>query len=121
MASTSTSTTVRLLICTTCLRSGERQAAAAALSDALAQIGIQESVAVEFGGCMHACSDPVAIGLQGKGGAGYVFAGLDPVQNAEDIARTCQAYMDANKGWIVDAQACGKLRLKLRARLPGWR
>lgn len=77
-------------------------------------------MAVEFGGCMNTCGEPVAIGLQGVGCASYLFSGLDPAREAEDVARTCKAYMAANKGWIVDAQACGELRHKLRARLPAW-
>ncbi len=68
--------------------------------------------------CMGACDAPVALGLQAIGRAGYVFAGLDPGPDADDIARTCQTYLDAPDGWIEDARGCGRLRDCLRARLP---
>ena len=68
--------------------------------------------------CMGACESPVSLGLQGAGRASYVFAGVQPTQDAADIAATCQTYLDAPAGWIEDARPCGRLRDCLRARLP---
>lgn len=108
----------RLLICSTCTGMRNRLAEEQALRSALQQAELTRQVRLEFGGCVNACPEPVAIGLQGKGRASYVFSGIDLVQDADDIAATCQVYIGAAKGWIVDAHACGRLRDCLRARLP---
>lgn len=91
-----------------------------ALHQAIQNEGLGNTVLIEFGGCLNACSEPIAMGLQGSGRASYVFSGIDLVKDAEDIARTCKKYLELRKGWIVDAQDCGRLRHCLRARLPAW-
>lgn len=108
----------RILICSTC--DGERSRAAEAdeVREALARAGLADRITFEFGGCIGACVEPIAIGLQGEGLATYVFSGLNLREDADDIAATCQAYLAARKGWILDAHPCGRLRDCLRARLP---
>lgn len=108
----------RVLVCSTCTGARNRPVEEQALRTALNQAGLTGLVRLEFGGCMNACPEPVAIGLQGEGLASYVFSGIDLIQDADDIAATCRAYLDASKGWVVDARACGRLRDRLRARLP---
>jgi len=108
----------RILICTTCEGERSRSAESDALREALERAGLANRITFEFGGCVGACAEPVAIGLQGEGLASYVFSGLDLHEDADDIAATCQAYLAARKGWIVDAHPCGRLRDCLRARLP---
>jgi len=47
-----------------------------------------------------------------------VFSGVDLNHDATDVVRTCQAYLESHKGWIKDARPCGRLRHKLRAKVP---
>ncbi len=109
---------VSLLICSTC--SGERNIAreTEAIRDALTRAGLSERVALREHACMNGCANPVTIGLQGQGMASYVFAGVAPITDADDIAATCSVFLKSDAGWIEDARPCGRLRQCLRARLP---
>lgn len=111
---------IRILVCSTCIGDRDRGSEGKALYQAIKSEGLDKTVRLEFGGCLNACDEPVAMGLQGSGRASYVFSGIDPVKDAEDIARTCKKYLELRKGWIIDAQDCGRLRYCLRARLPAW-
>jgi predicted metal-binding protein len=111
---------VTLLLCATCT-GGDRSADLEAVKVALAKQGLTTQVHLESVDCMGACEAPVSLGLQGVGRASYVFAGVQPLLDAQDIARTCQTYLDAPAGWIEDARPCGRLRDCLRARLPALR
>ena len=109
---------VELLICATCAsKPGEPPLlttdAARALADHLpAGVHLMQT------DCMSACESPVSLALQSRGRATYLFAGVDPVADAADIAATCQLYLDAENGWIEDARGCGRLRFCLRGRVP---
>ena len=107
----------RLLLCATC-DGADPDADQNAVTDALAREGLAGRVRIEMVECMGACEVPGALGFQGAGRAAYVFAGVRMVDDAQDIARTCRAWLDAPDGWIEDAHACGRLRDCLRARLP---
>ena len=108
---------VTLLLCATC--NGDNRAAdSQAIRRELDRQGLTNQVQLRTVACMGACESPVSLGLQGAGRASYVFAGVRPVQDAADIAATCQTYLDAPAGWIEDARPCGRLRDCLRARLP---
>ncbi len=108
---------VRLLLCATC-EGADPKADRLAVSDALARAGLGDRVQVALVDCMGTCENPGALGLQGAGLAAYVFAGVRPVDDADDIARTCRVWLEAPDGWIGDARDCGRLRDCLRARLP---
>lgn len=108
---------VRLLLCATC-DGATPEADQRAIADALAREGLADRVRIVMVDCMGACEDPGALGFQGQGLAAYVFAGVRMVDDADDIARTCRAWLEAPDGWIGDARACGRLRDCLRARLP---
>lgn len=108
---------VTLLLCATCNGAG-RDGDQKAIKMALAQAGLGDQVKVDMVDCMGACEKPVTLGLQGAGRASYVFAGVRPQQDADDIVRTCAAYLAAQAGLIKDAHPCGRLRDCLRARLP---
>jgi predicted metal-binding protein len=107
---------VILLLCSTC--AGERRADQDAIDQALNDQGLSAQVQVALVACMGACEQPVSVGLQGAGRASYVFADVSPQQDAGDIARTCETYLNSPAGWIEDARPCGRLRDCLRARLP---
>jgi len=108
---------VTLLLCATC-DGADRDGDRSAISKALNGQGLGARVRLALVDCMGACKHPVSLGLQGEGRASYVFAGVRPQQDADDIAGTCQTYLNAPGGWIEDAHPCGRLRDCLRARLP---
>lgn len=107
-----------LRLCTTCSGTRDRSAERLAIEAALQEAGLRELVELSEHACFSACAQPVSISLQGEGRASYVFAGLSLIEDAKDIAATCQTYLDSTGGWIEDARPCGRLRLCLRARIP---
>ncbi|WP_171174675.1 DUF1636 family protein [Ruegeria sp. HKCCD8929] len=109
---------IRLLLCASCTGARDRAAERKAVTDALADVGLDGQVELGDHACFSACAGPVSLALQGQGMASYVFSGLDPVADATDIAATCRTYLDAPAGWIEDARPCGRLRECLRARVP---
>jgi len=46
------------------------------------------------------------------------MGGIEMARDAEDLVKTCKLYLEAHKGWIKDARPCGRLRHKLRTRIP---
>lgn len=112
---------IRLLICDSCAGSRNREAERQAVQTALAEAGLQpDQITVADHGCFSGCAAPVSLALQGQGMASYVFAGVDVVADAGDIAATCRTYLNAPKGWIEDARPCGRLRMCLRSRIPAF-
>lgn len=107
-----------LRLCTTCSGERNRPAERTALETALNAAGLQDRVVLSEHECFSACAQPVSISLQREGMASYVFAGLSLVEDAKDVAATCQTYLESPGGWIEDARPCGRLRLCLRARIP---
>lgn len=111
-------TPIRLLICDSCAGTRDRAAERDAVQAALTRVGLDHSVEVAAHACFSGCEAPTAMVLQGQGMASYVFAGVDMVADAEEIAATCQTYLNSPSGWIEDARPCGRLRMCLRARIP---
>ncbi|WP_240336732.1 DUF1636 family protein [Tropicibacter sp. Alg240-R139] len=107
-----------LRLCITCSGDRDRAAERGAIAQALQEAGLQDRVVLSDHECFSACAQPVTISLQGEGMASYVFAGLSLVEDAGDVAATCQTYLNCRGGWIEDARSCGRLRLCLRARIP---
>ena len=68
--------------------------------------------------CMHVCGRPVAVSFRGAGKAAYLFAGVDPVTQVEEIATFAELYAEAKGGIVEDARPCGELRLCLVGRIP---
>ena len=67
---------------------------------------------------MGSCEKPIAVALQGKGMASYVFSGINGTEDIPDLVETCRLYAESHLGWIEDAHRCGRMRHLLRARLP---
>jgi predicted metal-binding protein len=108
----------RILICSSCSGTRDRDAERQAVSEALSRAGLEDSIELAEHACFNGCQDPVALALQGGGMASYVFSGVDVVADADDVAATCRTYLDSPAGWIEDARPCGRLRLCLRTRIP---
>lgn len=109
-------TTLRLDICRDCLSRDDRNA----LSELKTKFAheIDRQVDIRLAPCMERCDAPCAMTLQSEQGAGYVFSGINLMQDTGDIVETCRAYLASTDGWIEDARPCGRLRFCLAARLP---
>ena len=108
---------VTLTLCAGCHR-----ATGADIEDSLSRLRSELTgaipVSIRTAECMGACQSPVSLALQGPGRATYLFADVEPGNDASDIAKTCRTYLDSPRGWIEDARPCGRLRHCLRARIP---
>jgi predicted metal-binding protein len=56
--------------------------------------------------------------VTGQGKAAYLFAGVEPETQAEEVLAFMGLYAAAPEGEVVDARAAGRLRLCLRGRIP---
>ncbi len=99
----------RITVCATC-----REGAGAKLADHLAAAGIE----VRLVECLNACGAPLALAVTGEGKATYLFAGVDPATQAEEVVAFAGLYRDAPRGEIADARPAGRLRFCLRGRIP---
>lgn len=115
--SETTTRRVTLRLCSSC-RPERAGADMAALYAALAASALASDVSLVAQSCFNACGRPVVMSLQAANAATCLFGGVDPVQDASDILATLRAYLDADAGWIEDAQRCGRLRLCLLGRVP---
>gem|GEM_PF-167087 len=68
--------------------------------------------------CMSACANPTAISFRAHNKAAYLFSGIDPAHDHDDILAFAKLYLDAKDGWIEDARPCGRLRHCLMGRIP---
>ncbi len=112
----------RILICTGCRRDeGSGEADRARLSRALAEAGLADDFSIGAAECLSGCEAPVSLGFQGRARASYVFNGVSVAGDIADIVAMCHAYLAAPDGWIADARPLGRLRFRLRARIPALR
>ena len=113
-----------LFICSTCCADDEAAPRGEELALALRQVfGAADDVAVRgfdirTFACMSACANPNVISFRAEGKAVYLFAGVDPVADRDDILAFARLYLAAPDGWIEDARACGRLRYCLTGRIP---
>ena len=63
-------------------------------------------------------ANPTAISFRAKGKAAYLFSGIDPATDHDDILAFADLYQAADDGWIEDARPCGRLRFCLIGRIP---
>ena len=68
--------------------------------------------------CLNMCDTPLSFALQGPQKATYLFTGVDPEADTQDMLALLRLYSDAHDGWIIEAQAAGRLRLCLQGRVP---
>ncbi len=84
------------------------------LADRLAAEGIE----VRLVECLNACGRPLALAVTGQGKAAYLFAGVDPEEQAGEVAAFAGLYRDAPAGEVADARGAGRLRFCLLGRIP---
>lgn len=97
-----------LTICETCAGPGLALAA---------KLGCIKGWNIVMHPCLSVCNDPVAIAVQGDGGATYVFAGLTDA-DADNVRVFVGLYDAAPSGWIEDARPTGRMRFCLKTRVP---
>ena len=68
--------------------------------------------------CMHVCGKPVAVSFRAAGKVAYLFAGVDPLTQVEEIVTFAGLYGAAKGGIVEDVRPCGDLRLCLVGRIP---
>ncbi len=113
-----------VFICSTCLKDDEDTPKGVALAEALKGVFAASSKAeirdfnIETFECMSACANPVAVSFRAKGKAAYMFSGIDPAKDQQDILAFARLYIAAKDGWIEDARPCGRLRFCLLGRIP---
>jgi predicted metal-binding protein len=105
-----------ITICESC-RAGEAAPRGRALADQLRGLvaGLAEVRTVD---CMIVCGDPVTVSFRAPGKAAYLFAGVDPDAQADELAAFARLYDAAPDGVIDDARPCGALRFCLVGRIP---
>ena len=103
----------RITICATC-RVGDAPPGGEALARRLS-LALGREVATAP--CLNACARPVALSVRAAGKAAYLFAGVDPGQDA-DILAFAALYRDAPAGEVADARPAGRLRFCLIGRIP---
>jgi predicted metal-binding protein len=113
-----------VFICSTCRKDDEAMPKgvelAAAIKDIFAKSEDPElrDFKVETFECMSACANPNAISFRAAGKAAYLFSGVDPENDQQDILAFARMYLAAKDGWIEDARPCGRLRFCLLGRIP---
>lgn len=73
---------------------------------------------VALADCMNACGRPATLAFRAEGKAAWLFAGVDPVAQAGEIAAFDALYQAAPEGLVEDARPCGALRFCLIGRVP---
>ncbi|MDX1781166.1 MAG: DUF1636 family protein [Thalassovita sp.] len=105
-----------LTICAGC-RSGDAPARGARLAGYLRdRVGAQTELRVTD--CMNVCGKPVSVAMRAPGKAAYLFAGVDPETQAEELVTFARLYAASEDGIIEDARPLGQLRFCLLGRIP---
>jgi predicted metal-binding protein len=113
-----------VFICSTCRKDDETIPKGDALAADMKAVFAKSSDAairdfkIEAYECMSACANPMAISFRAQGKAAYMFSGVDPVKDQQDILAFAKLYIAAKDGWIEDARPCGRLRHCLLGRIP---
>ncbi|HVG49166.1 MAG TPA: DUF1636 family protein [Rubellimicrobium sp.] len=84
------------------------------MADHLGSAGVE----VRLVECLNACGAPLALAVTGEGKATYLFGGLDPEEQVQEVLAFAALYREAPEGEVADARPCGRLRFCLRGRIP---
>jgi predicted metal-binding protein len=113
-----------VFICSTCRKDDEATPKGAELAVAIKDLLAKsddpalQDFEVETFECMSACANPNAISFRAPDKAAYLFSGVDPENDQQDILAFARMYLAAKDGWIEDARPCGRLRFCLLGRIP---
>lgn len=104
----------RITICAGCRAAGD-PARGAELADRLRPLVAAEVATTD---CMIICGNPVSVAFRATGKAAYLFSGVDPQTQAEELAEFARLYANAEDGIVEDVRSCGQLRFCLVGRVP---
>ncbi|WP_093120243.1 DUF1636 family protein [Salinihabitans flavidus] len=108
-------------ICESCARAGqppEGREFAEALRRALEADDGLCGVEVRGAECMNICDDPVSLALRAPGKPAYLFSGIRPQEDLDDVLELLRLYCHAGPKGITDARPAGRLRFCLVGRVP---
>ncbi len=104
----------KITICESC-RSGDATPRGAALAERLRGMVAAEVATTD---CMIVCGNPVTVSFRATGKAAYLFSGVDPETQAEEIVEFARLYALADDGIVNDVRSIGQLRFCLIGRVP---
>ncbi len=104
----------RITICSSC-RTTDGPAKGAALAETLRSRVTAEVATTD---CMIVCGNPVTVSFRATGKAAYLFSGVDPDTQADEIVEFARLYALADDGLVRDVRSIGQLRFCLVGRIP---
>ena len=116
--------THKLHICSTCLKDTEANPRGETLAAELRQLFAKSdddairAISIETVECMFMCDTPTSLSFRAADKAAYLFSGIDPNLDHDDILAFAKLYTASTDGWIEDARPCGRLRFCLTGRIP---
>jgi predicted metal-binding protein len=108
--------TQRITICSGCRAAGGQPGGEAMAAQLQGLLGDLASVGTTD--CMIVCGQPVTVSVREEGKAAYLFSGVDPEAQIEELATFARLYAEAPDGIIEDVRPCGELRFRLIGRIP---
>ncbi len=107
----------RITICEGCRATSDVAPKGAAMAARLrALVGPETDVATTD--CMIVCGKPVTVSVRATGKVAYLFSGVDPDSQTEELATFAALYAAAPDGIVDDVRPCGQLRFCLVGRIP---
>jgi len=79
---------------------------------------IPEDFEVSGVACMAGCDRPCTVAYYGSHKATYLFGGIDPAVNIDDLVTFAQQYAYLHDGWCSSVNRPGKLHKSTPARVP---
>lgn len=116
--------THKIHICSTCQKDAETDPQGETLAAELRQLfansddGAIRAISIETVECMSMCDTPTSLSFRATDKAAYLFSGIDPSLDHDDILAFAKLYTASGDGWIEDARSCGRLRFCLTGRIP---
>lgn len=121
-----TSSTHKIVVCTTCQRDGKDCRPGIALIDRLntavsqaVASGLDPAFEVSGTACMAGCERPCTVAYMATGKASYLFGDVDPDTDVGALVSFAEQYRQSEDGWTRESERPDGLREKTLARLPG--
>ncbi len=108
--------TQRITICSGCRTAGNQPGGDVMAAELQGLVGDLASVGTVE--CMIVCGQPVTVSVREEGKVAYLFSGVDPASQVEELATFARLYAEAPDGVIDDVRPCGELRFRLIGRIP---
>lgn len=106
----------RITVCARCRAEGG-EARGTDLADRL-RVALAGRAEVGLTDCMIVCASPVSVSFRAEGKAAYLFSGIDPDTQLDELVTFAGLYAATPDGIVADVRPCGNLRFRLVGRLP---